>query len=92
MQILCTKNPNRFEWVPTRTGLLKELAKTTYIIRGGYQPNTLVYVGRVEVQPGVMLVGKVLLHDSDITVKGFYGMHPTIGYNSTHYFDVLTYK
>ncbi|KAF5270471.1 hypothetical protein FQA39_LY08349 [Lamprigera yunnana] len=58
IKILCTPNPQRFQWVPTNSRNILRI-KDRILIHGGYEPTVFTFLGRVN-NDGVSEIGKII--------------------------------
>ncbi|KAF5292707.1 hypothetical protein FQR65_LT11175 [Abscondita terminalis] len=63
IKILCTKSPHALEWYATTANDIPMITNQL-IVRGGFEPNTYTYVGRVYTG-GETAVGKVICLDTE---------------------------
>ncbi|KAF2905679.1 hypothetical protein ILUMI_00500, partial [Ignelater luminosus] len=87
VKILCTQHMDKFEWVQTEHNKVVFLTNKI-LIKGGYQPEWLTYIGKKEVN-GVTYLGKVICGPYDC-----YGLYTTNDGRTSldTSFQILTYK
>lgn len=87
-KILCTEQQKKLEWVITDRQNLLQLPSDMQLIKGGFEPGYVTYLGRV-LSDGETLVGKIVCNESLC-----YGLFTTKdGRTTEHYsFRVLTYN
>ncbi|KAF5280047.1 hypothetical protein FQR65_LT03302 [Abscondita terminalis] len=61
IKILCTKNPDNFEWIQANTGTVKSMRRMR-LIPCGVAPGQEIYIGR-GMSDNMMSVGKVVIPD-----------------------------
>uniref|UniRef100_A0A1Y1KP77 Uncharacterized protein n=3 Tax=Photinus pyralis TaxID=7054 RepID=A0A1Y1KP77_PHOPY len=60
--ILCTEQPELFEWIKTDNDHIHEITDK-YLVKGGYEPGCTTYIGRVLIR-GELSIGKALADNS----------------------------
>ena len=70
VKILCSKYPERFNWVATRKNEI-HLLTDQHVVSGGYEPGYIMYIGRAQYS-GQTLVGKVRAPEKSTTNLGLF--------------------
>ncbi|KAF2890419.1 hypothetical protein ILUMI_15754, partial [Ignelater luminosus] len=89
IKILCTKNTNNFEWIPTRLNDITRLTGKLVVI-GGFQSGHITYIGRISSNRETN-VGKVICNEKDCQ-----GLYVTKDGKEIHHtnvdLEVLSYR
>ncbi|KAK5640391.1 hypothetical protein RI129_011202 [Pyrocoelia pectoralis] len=87
VKILCTDEPDQFEWIKTNNSHIREITDR-FLVQGGYHPSSSTYIGRIRTD-GEVLIGKVL---ADNTASE--GLHVTQKGTARSFssFEVLSYQ
>ncbi|KAK5640390.1 hypothetical protein RI129_011201 [Pyrocoelia pectoralis] len=88
IKVLCTQQPERFEWLFTSNEDIKHVTNK-YLVKGGYEPGCTTYIGRMR-RAGEVLVGKALTDNLPVNA-GLYVTKSGTTYHSTT-FEVLAFN
>jgi len=58
IKILCTKHPERFEWVNTGNGHIQNITDKN-LLKGGYEAQAKIYIGRKQLE-NELAIGKII--------------------------------
>lgn len=71
-QILCSHQPEKLDWIKTNNTEVRNLALKRTLIRGGFEPNCVTYLGRLPLVDHVTNVGKVVCCKGTDSCYGLY--------------------
>ncbi|KAF2879582.1 hypothetical protein ILUMI_26581 [Ignelater luminosus] len=90
VKVLCSHQPEKLGWIPSNKTEVPHLSQNRILIRGGFEPSCVTYLGRLSPVNNVTNVGKVMCCKGNDSCYGLYTTSHGTG-QLHEVFEILAY-